>query len=674
MKHPSPFLSARWCACLFLAVGLHASTHAAVPSADVEQRTYDLVVAGATPSGIVCAVRAAREGLNVLLINHAQHVGGFMTSGGGGWEAPYDGARSPLYDEILRKITAYYRDTYGEGSPQHLASLPDLSTDSRLGRPKVEPRVAELIFERLLADEPRITVIRGFYPASAEREDNLLRAVTFREMHGARRLRIAGRNFADCMYEGDLAAVAGVPWRVGREARSDYNEPHAGVIFAVARPKDSVFHKRPKIDVRKMGPSNGVEILMPESTGEGDRSVMAYNYRLILTKKPGNRIMVSKPEGYDPAILGDGKPSIVPDLPNDKIAWNGGGRLLGPQNAYPEGDWTTREEISRRYLNAAIGRLWFYQNDPAASAQERGFWKDYGLAKDEFVDNSHVPYEVYVREARRIIGRYVFTEHDALVAPGIERAPIQSDSVAITDWPLDLAACTDRMVRGKAYDGKLIVADVWRPAQVPYRTLLVQGLDNLLVPQCLSSTHVGWGTIRLEPVWMQTGEAAAYAIALAHRHHTWPALIDSDKLLRTLVQARTMVSFFNDTNLASPDATLPAVQYFGTKGFFSTHDARPAAPLTESVARAWLATFEKLARRDAAFDPTAEARALPPASAEDGGPAVSADDFLARINAIQSSVKRSLTPLPAGSVPPGTPLSRGKACALLYDALVERPL
>lgn len=654
---------------LLLALPFVSIIHAAAPSAKIESRHYDLVVVGATPSGIVCAVRAAREGLDVLLVNHTRHVGGFMTSGGGGWEAPYDGARAPLYDEILRKIFQHYRDTYGEGSPQHLASLADTSTKSRLGRPKVEPRVATLIFEKLLADEPRLTVIRGYYPVAAEREKNLLRTVTFREMHGDRTFSVSGRNFADCMYEGDLAAVAGVPWRVGREARSEYNEPHAGVVFADRRPPTPVIHGRPKVNVREMGPANGVELLYPESTGEADRSVMVYNYRLILTKNPDNRVMVSKPEGYDPSALGEAARSIVPDLPNDKIAWNGGGRLLGLQNGYPEGDWKTRDEISLRFLNAALGRLWFYQNDPAASSEDREFWKDYGLAKDEFTDNGHVPYEIYVRQTRRIIGRAVFTEHDAVVAPGIDRSPIHTDSVAVTDWPIDLTACTDRIARGKFYDGKMIIADLWRPSQVPYRTLLAQGLENLLVPLCLSATHVGWGTIRLEPVWMQTGEAAAYAVALSHRLGVPPALIEPDHLMRTLVEARHMVSLFNDTDLASTDATLPAVQYFGTKGFFAGYNARPSAPLTESVSRAWLATFEKLARRDAAYDPTSEARSLPPESA-DTGPAVTTDDFIARIKAIQASSGRRLNP-PHSSSPPGTPLTRGEACLLLYAALSE---
>lgn len=619
---------------------------------------YDFVVAGATPSGIVCALRAAREGLQTLLVTHARHVGGFLTSGAGGWEAPYDGARSPLYDEILHRISEHYREVFGEDSPQYRASRPDPTTNSRLGRPKVEPRVAEMIFEQMLAEESRLKVLRGFHPISAERENCRLNTVTFQEMHGSRRLRISGSNFADCTYEGDLAAIADVPWRVGREARSEYGEPHAGVIFTRDRSPGQSPTPRPPLNIRQMGSPDGVEILS-ESTGEADASVMACNFRLILTKNPDNRVMVEKPKDYDPATLGWHGRSIVPGLPNDKIAWNGGGRLIGPQHNYPTGDWKLREDISQRHLNAAVGRLWFYQNDPSAPEEEREFWKDYGLARDEFPDNGHLPYEIYVREARRIVGRYIFTEHDASAAPGIERTPVHYDSIAVTDWPIDSVVCTSRVERGRT-EGSFIIADAWRPAQVPWRTLLVQGLDNLVVPVCLSATHVGWGTIRLEPVWMQTGEAAAHAVVLAHRQGVVPAHIAADELVRTLVRAGVMVSFFNDVNVTAGNDLPTAIQYLGTKGFFRTYDARPDEPLSEPVMQAWFATARALLRGDADFDPTVAARSLPDSSK---GEPVSFDEF---VNELRKSD-------PLVEIPPASDslISRGEACSLLFKLLIS---
>jgi hypothetical protein len=141
---------------------------------------------------------------------------------------------------------------------------------------------------------------------------------------------------------------------------------------------------------------------------------------------------------------------------------------------------------------------------------------------------------MYVREARRIVGRHVYIEPDNSLAPGLSRTPIQPDSIAITDWYMDSHACTTESRPGSHYDGKLILTEESRPGQIPYRALLPQGVDNLLVPVCLSATHVAWGAVRLEPVWMRTGEAAGFAAALAKRRGVAPAALDTDLLVRTL--------------------------------------------------------------------------------------------------------------------------------------------
>ncbi|MCX7825859.1 MAG: FAD-dependent oxidoreductase, partial [Verrucomicrobiae bacterium] len=546
---------------------------------DVDGKSYDLVVIGGTPGGIACAVRAAREGLRVLLVNHTQHLGGFMTSGAGGWEAAYDGLRSPLYGEMRTGATEYYRKTYGEGSQQHLASMPSKKSRAHIDRAKIEPRIAEMLFNQMVEREKTLTVLLGHIVAKAEREGALLKRVTLKPMRGEGAVTVSAKIFADAMYEGDLMAAAGVTTRIGREARSEYNEPHAGIIFTKHRPKAPGQRGFPKdadegrLNIRYFGHATG-EIVEGPNSGNADNSVMAYNYRLILPRAPANKIMISKPATYDSAIAkaaaGGG---FVPNLPNNKVAWNGG-RLIGPQNDYPAGDWPTREAISRRYLDAMLMRLWWLQNDPTAPADERKKFAGYGLAADEFPDNNHVPYEIYVREARRLVGRYVFKEQDNKIADGIARTPIHPDSVAITDWPLDSVACLPK-------DGIFFLAEESRPAQVPYRCLLPKELDNLLVPVALSASHVGWGAIRLEPVWMQTGEAAGFAAALAVKNNTTPAALDSDLLVRTLVKNRVMVSFFNDVDVTSDDPRIPAAQYLGTKGFFSDYDACLDEPVSD---------------------------------------------------------------------------------------------
>jgi len=626
-------------------------------AADADGRSYDLVVVGATPGGIACAVRAAREGLSVLLVHHLRHIGGFMTSGAGGWEAPYDGLRSPIYGEMRTGAADYYRRHYGEGAAQHRGSLPDPDSNAHIDRPKIEPRIAELLFNRLVEREKSLTVLTGFVVTGAEREGELLKAITLHEKDGVQTCRVRAAVFADGMYEADLAAAAGVPCRVGREARSQYGEPHAGVIYTKQRHKEPGQRGFPKdadqgrLKIRYNSHATA-EIVEGPNSGEADRSVMAYNYRLILTRDPANRILVDKPADYAPAIAraaaGGG---YVPNLPNRKVAWTGG-RLIGPQNDYPEADWPTRERISRRYLDAMLMRLWYLQNDPNAPAADRKKFAGYGLAADEFPDNNHVPYEIYVREARRIVGRQVFVEHDNTVAQGIARTPIHAHSVAITDWPVDSVACLDRRVPGANTDGIFFLGEETRPAQVPYRCLLPQGVDNLLVPVALSASHVGWGAIRLEPVWMQIGESAGFAAALAVKQKTTPAQLDPDLLLRTLVNRRVMVSFFNDVDVTSGEAWVPAVQYLGTKGFFAAYDAAPHAPLTEPVAKAWAQGYAQL--RAGKLDPNGLARAVAASESVAAPEPVTAAQFSAM--------------LPGGKqVQDDRPITRGEACRRMFE-------
>jgi flavin-dependent dehydrogenase len=649
-------------------------------AAEVDGKSYDLVVIGGTPGGIACAVRAAREGLRVLLVNHTRHLGGFITSGAGGWEAPYDGLRSPLYAEMRTGAADYYRETYGEASQQHRASLPDPDSNAHIDRPKIEPRVAEMLFNQMVEREKTLAVLTGFYVESAERNGALLKSVTLRKT-GVPPVRAGGpparptggtpvfpdsrdgrlpecvrvmaKVFADGMYEGDLAAAAKVPYRTGREARAEYNEPHAGVIYTKERHKEPGQRGFPKdanegrLKIRYNSHASA-EIIEADGSGEADASVMAYNYRLILTRDPENRVMVSKPAGYDPAIVkqtaGGG---FVPNLPNNKVAWNGG-RQIGPQNGYPEADWPTRERISKGYLDGMLMLLWHLQNE--APEAERNKWKDYGLAADEFADNGHVPYEIYVREARRIVGRYVFTEHDNKVAAGLARTPIHGDSIAITDWPVDSVACLKRSVPGGHLDGIFFLGEETRPAQVPYRSLLPRGVDNLLVPVALSASHVGWGSIRLEPVWMQTGEAAGFAAALAVKNQTTPAELNPDLLLRALVGNRVMVSFFNDGDVASDEPCVPAVQYFGTKGFFHSYDARAGEPLKLATGKMWADAFARL--KDG--DPNEVARAVAAAEAGDSKP-MTAAEFAAL--------------LPGASVKVDAAFTRGEALRLLFSML-----
>jgi hypothetical protein len=188
----------------------------------------DLCVYEGTPGGIAMAVRAAREGLNVVLVNHNGHLGGILSNGLGVWDTLWEGKRSPVYDEARQAIFDHYRTTYGEKSPQYRDALPGKGGHTN---GKFEAKVAEAVLTKLVAEEKKITVVRGFYPVSVTRDDAVLKTVTFRELGGKAEKEVSAPVFADCSYEGDLAAVAKVPYRLGREARDEFKEPHAGVIY-----------------------------------------------------------------------------------------------------------------------------------------------------------------------------------------------------------------------------------------------------------------------------------------------------------------------------------------------------------------------------------------------------------------------------------------------------------
>lgn len=554
----------------------------------------DLCVVEATPAGVACAVRAAREGLNVVLVNRTDHPGGILSSGLGVWDTVWEGKRAPIYDELRQGVFDYYRETYGENSPQYRNALPGESGHTN---GKFEPRVIEGLIREMIEAEPNITFLTGYIPAEVEREGRLLKSIRFREFEGDKEVAVTAFAFADCSYEGDLLPLAKVAYRVGREAREEFREPHAGVVYmkpTKERPKgitDEQYEVHKGLQFRSF--SGFQEILYPESTGAADGNVQAFNYRTILTDDPENRIPAERPESYDPAFLKTLEfISIVRPIPNSKIGWNRP-QLIGLHQKYVEGDWDARQEVMDAHWDATMALLWFLQHDKSVPEEKREHWLRYGLARDEFPDNNHRPYEIYVREARRLDGRYMLTQHDLAPVPGTLRAPAHPDAVAMTDWYADSHAVTKGGVRGSLDEGKMMLhAETW-PGQIPWRCLLPKDVDNLVVPVCLSSTHVAWGAIRLEPTWMQTGEAAAFGVVLAKGEGTTPGALDADGLVRRLAEKGFLISFLNDVDVMSGDPLFSATQYFGTRGFFSDYDAALEAPLTTGMQDVWKAALKE---------------------------------------------------------------------------------
>ncbi len=495
---------------------------------------------------------------------------------------------------------------------------------------------------------------------ATERQGRRLRSATFREWRGDRTVRVWGAVFADCTYEGDLLAAAGAPFRVGREARGEFNEPHAGKVFLrqLAKPPTperarlAAAHER--LNLRRF---EGFQEIVPgPSTGEGDGHVQAFNYRTILTTDPKNRVSVSKPPDYDPETLrGLEFDSVIEPLPNSKGSWNRP-QLAGRNLAYVEGDWPARQRVMDEHWKTVLALLYFVQNDASVPAGRREHWRHYGLARDEFAGHGNRPYEIYVREARRLVGRYVVTQHDVMTARLYLRAPIHGDSVAITEWYMDSLPILSEKVEGSYPNGKMQLYDESFPGQIPYRALLAPHVDNLLVPVCVSATHVAWLAIRLEATWMHIAESAAIAATLAIRTRQSPASLDPELLLRTLAAKRVMLTFFADVDVAGGDPWIPAAEYFGTKGFFPDYHLQAHARLTPQAARHWAAGFKQLAQ--GTLVPRALAATLAQISEPDAG-TVSAQEFAAMLpDPTQSSTKAE-----------ARPVTRGEALLMMWKKL-----
>ena len=632
-------------------------------------RQYDLVVYGATPGGVACAIRGAREGLNVQLVSHTEHLGGMLSNGLSTMDTLYNGGRSPLYDELRTGIYSYYLLKYGENSPQYKATQP--------GHPKTryEAHVVESLINELLKKESRISLLTGYYPVAAERESTELKSVTFREVDGENTLTVRAEVFADCSYEADLAVVAGVPYRVGREARDEFNEEHAGVIYlkriewpptiqatdewAIARSLNLYRYQE------------WFEIIDEPSTGEAHPSVQGYNMRTIITRDPDNRIPIRRPADYNPELwrkYGFGNPTHPGlSMPNQKFGMNEP-KLIGKQDPYVEGDWEARRRVTGQHSDATLALLYFRQHDPSVPESTRQEWLQYGLPRDEFAKNGHMPYEIYARETRRIRGRSVFSENDAQLASGLDRAPVHPDSISITEWFLDSHACTPRQVSGSEMEGKVMMKNQTFPGQVSFQTILPEGYKNLLVPVCLSSSHVGWGTIRLEPTWMSIAEAAAYAVAIAKQGDLAVSEIDTDTLVRLLADRGFLLSFFNDVEGHEEADWFPAIQYLGTKGFFATYDARPSALLTDSLAAIWIELTARLVQGPI-MDATNAARITRVAEKKESKP-VTAHNFARRLADALAESHRKVSSIPVFlnqyNIDPNTPISRGDACRLIF--------
>jgi hypothetical protein len=489
--------------------------------------SFDIVIYGGTSSGIVAAIQTKRMGKSVVLIEPSQHLGGLTTGGLGATDIGNKAAIGGLARDFYRRIHRYYqndsawqhekRDEYNARNPRYNPSDDTMWT--------FEPHVASQVYREWLK-ESDITPIIGERLDRAHGIKKSGPRIELITMESGRKF--AAKMFIDCTYEGDLMAAAGVKYHVGREANSVYGETINGVQ-ARLNVKNHRFTQPVDAYVEPGNPASGLvwgiqtKQLAPD--GSGDRLVQAYCFRLCTTDVVGNRRPWQKPADYDESRYelllrnfeaGDHRAPWHPlFMPNRKTDTNNNGAFstdfIGGNYDYPDADFAARDRIVAAHRSYQEGLLWTLANNQRVPEKVRAEFQRLGLAKDEFVENDNWPTQLYVREARRMIGLYVMTE------PNCRGTRVAEDSIGLGAYGMDSHNCQRYVTRDGHVqnEGDVQVAG-FKPYPISYRSITPEAdeCENLLVPVCLSSSHIAYGSIRMEPVFMILGQSAATAAAL----------------------------------------------------------------------------------------------------------------------------------------------------------------
>jgi hypothetical protein len=566
-----------------------------VAVAAARAQSVDVVIYGATPGGIAAALAAAKSGHSVLLVEPSIRIGGMTTNGLSHPDFRAFEAITGTYLDLTRRTTAYYTQHYGADSQQ--------VKDTFRGT-HAEPKVNLLLFQQMLAAYPKITVKTEWILTNAYTRgpagNRWVRAAQFRDKDGKEHV-YDGKIFIDGSYEGDLIAAAQVPYRIGVESRDEYSE--------AAAPED----------------------------GSGD--LQGYNFRFVMTDDPAIRVPVKAPKGYRREdftpmleLISSGKlkrafggyrdtdnivKAQIPILPNNKRDINDVSRgyvrlsLPGDQLLWPEGDAAIRQQIYDEHVRWNVGLIYFAQNDPAVPAAFREEAKKWGWCRDEFVESDHIPPQLYVREARRMVGLRIFTQNDTRHAEGDARAVLHRDAIAIGDYGHSSHGTRHEGSRfgGKRFGEGLGV--VYAPYQIPYGTIVAKEVRNLLAPVPVSASHVGFCALRLEPIWTSLGQAAGHAAHLALQQGNTPDVrtVAIAPLQRRLHADNAATIYIADVLPGTVD--FAAVQWWGSVGGLHGLASRPAVLLGKQIegqhSESWLNHTADLQR---ALDPALARRWL----------------------------------------------------------------
>ncbi|MDR0354079.1 MAG: FAD-dependent oxidoreductase [Opitutaceae bacterium] len=505
--------------------GLHYFNATWIKDAN-ERLRADVCVYGGTAAGVVAANKLAQLGKTVVLLQPGRHLGG-LTSGGLGWT---DYGKKHVIGGMARAFYCEVGHEYGKDEEWYF-----------------EPGVAEKIMNRM-ASAKGVTLRLCQYIENVCMQG--LRIVAVKMLGG---LQVEAKQFIDASYEGDLMAKAGVTYATGREGNAKYDETLNGAQLLALH----WIHQFNDVVDPYIVPGDPASGLLPtildedmsRRIGEGDRRIQAYCFRVCMTDDPGLKIDWMKPEGFDPGqyelatrwfnsrknthneplVDEYGTPCDVPckfDILSNKTPagfhktdTNNHGAVssdfIGENNEWPEGGYETRERIFQRHVEYQAGFYWHVANCPDIPSRYREAYKRWGLPADEFADTGHWPHQLYIREARRMVGDYVLTEHDCRLA---RSAP---DPVGMGSYNMDSHCCSRfaRVENGLARvynEGELAVPPAG-PYGISYRSIIPRRgeCENLFVPICASTSHVAYGSVRMEPVFMVLGESSATAAALA---------------------------------------------------------------------------------------------------------------------------------------------------------------
>lgn len=512
----------------------------------------DVIIYGGSSAAVTAAVQVVKMGKTVIIVSPDKHLGGLSSGGLGFTDTGNKSVIGGLAREFYHRVFMHYQNdnawkwqkrteygNKGQGTPAMDGSERTMWI--------FEPHVAEKVFEDFIA-EYKITVYRNEWldrEKGVEKKKGSITSIT--TLSGRK---FNGKMFIDATYEGDLMAAAGVSYHVGREANSVYGEKWNGIQVGTLHhghwfKKDVSPYKVP--NDRSSGLLPGVSAAHPGNKGEGDSKIQAYCFRMCLTDKPENRVPFAKPEGYDASqyellarVFDSGWNETFnkfDPVPNRKTDTNNHGPFstdnIGMNYDYPEASYERRKEIIKEHEAYQKGLMYFIANDSGVPEKIRTDMQKWGLAKDEFTDNGNWPHQLYIREARRMVGEEIMTEHEVLGARPAKK------SVGMGSYVLD-SHNTQRYVKEDGYvqnEGDIGVT-AKQPYKIGYGSIIPKKEEckNLLVPVCLSSSHIAFGSIRMEPVFMVLGQSAASAAVQAISDKKAVQDIDYSKLRQQLVK------------------------------------------------------------------------------------------------------------------------------------------